>query len=92
MSIQDGMFHLGGVLADLDPGAAAFGGRHDGFAININAVWAPPEPDDVAWVTGSTARTAACFPVSQLTSTRPGGPSPAVSGKRTHPVARRAMV
>ena len=44
------MFHLGGALADLDPGAAAFSGRHDGFAININAVWAPPEPDDVAWV------------------------------------------
>ena len=50
------MFHLGGALADLDPGAAAFSGRHDGFAININAVWAPPEPDDVAWVREQWAR------------------------------------
>jgi FAD/FMN-containing dehydrogenase len=43
------MFHLGGALADTGPEAAAFSGRHNGFAININAVWAPPEPDDVAW-------------------------------------------
>jgi len=50
------MFHLGGALADLDPGTAAFSGRHDGFAININAVWAPPEPDDVAWVKDLWAR------------------------------------
>jgi FAD/FMN-containing dehydrogenase len=50
------IFHLGGALADLDPGAAAFSGRHDGFAININAVWAPPEPDDVAWVREQWAR------------------------------------
>ena len=50
------MFHLGGALADLDPGAAAFSGRHDGFAININAVWAPPEPDDAAWVREQWAR------------------------------------
>jgi FAD/FMN-containing dehydrogenase len=50
------MFHLGGALADLDPGTAAFSGRHDGFAININAVWAPPEPDDVAWVREQWAR------------------------------------
>jgi FAD/FMN-containing dehydrogenase len=50
------VFHLGGALADLDPGTAAFSGRHDGFAININAVWAPPEPDDVAWVKDLWAR------------------------------------
>jgi FAD/FMN-containing dehydrogenase len=50
------MFHLGGALADTDPGAAAFSGRHDGFAININAVWAPPEPDDVAWTSEQWAR------------------------------------
>jgi FAD/FMN-containing dehydrogenase len=50
------MFHLGGKLADLDPDAAAFSGRHDGFAININAAWAPPEPDDGAWVREQWAR------------------------------------
>ena len=50
------MFHLGGAMADLDPETAAFSGRHGGFAVNINAVWSPPEPDDVAWVTAQGTR------------------------------------
>jgi len=45
------IFHLGGALADCGTAAAAFSGRHDGFAVNINAAWQPPEPDDIGWVT-----------------------------------------
>jgi FAD/FMN-containing dehydrogenase len=44
------IFHLGGALADCGT-AAAFSGRHHGFAVNINAAWQPPEPDDIGWVT-----------------------------------------
>jgi hypothetical protein len=45
------IFHLGGALADCGPEAAAFSGRHHGFAVNVNAAWQPPEPDDIGWVT-----------------------------------------
>ena len=45
------IFHLGGALADPGADAAAFSGRHHGFAVNVNAAWQPPEPDDIGWVT-----------------------------------------
>jgi len=45
------IFHLGGALADPGAEAAAFSGRHHGFAVNVNAAWQPPEPDDTGWVT-----------------------------------------
>jgi FAD/FMN-containing dehydrogenase len=45
------IFHLGGALADGGTAAAAFSGRHHGFAVNINAAWQPPEPGDIGWVT-----------------------------------------
>ena len=45
------IFHLGGALADPGAEEAAFSGRHHGFAVNVNAAWQPPEPDDIGWVT-----------------------------------------
>jgi FAD/FMN-containing dehydrogenase len=50
------IFHLGGAFADADPDHAALGGRHAGFAVNINGVWAPPEPADEEWVQAQWAR------------------------------------
>ena len=50
------IFHLGGALAHPGAEAAAFSGRHDGFAVNVNAAWQPPEPDDTGWVTSQWQR------------------------------------
>lgn len=38
------MFHLGGAVAEVDPGATAYAHRHIAHEININAVWLPHQP------------------------------------------------
>lgn len=38
------MFHLGGAVADVDPGTTAYARRHIAHEVNVNAVWLPREP------------------------------------------------
>ncbi len=38
------LFHLGGAVADADPGATAYSRRDIAHELNINAVWLPHEP------------------------------------------------
>jgi FAD/FMN-containing dehydrogenase len=46
------VWQLGGAIADADPDASAFAGRHAPFLLGVEANWEDPDADDanVAWV------------------------------------------
>jgi FAD/FMN-containing dehydrogenase len=58
------MFQLGGAVARVPEAATAFGQRHAGHDVNINAVWLPDDPDPERHVEWTRAASAALEPFS----------------------------